>query len=94
MGQSDEGNINLLVSQQFEEVPPEPLFQSHGYQWIGFSKRTNGLRHQWMKWTRGHNPYADPALLAPRRAPGRFKSVIELGKDSTSIIKEGAPGVG
>src|SRR5215467_11189266 len=74
--------------------PTEPFFQSHGYQWIGFSKRTNGLRDQWMKGTRGHNPYADPALLAPRRAPSCFKGVIELGEDSARIDKEGAPGIG
>src|SRR5262249_36109435 len=94
MGDSDEGNINLFASQQFQKVSTEPFFQSHGYQWIGFSKRTNGLRDQWMKGTRGHNPYADPALLASRRAPSCFKCVIELGKDSARIDKEGAPGIG
>ena len=94
MGRSDERNINLFASQQFEQFPAEALFQSHGYQRIGFTKRTNGTRHQRMKWTRGHNPDADSALFASRRAPCRFKSMIELSKDRAGIVEEGAPGVG
>jgi hypothetical protein len=45
MGRSDQGDINLFASQQFEQFPAEALFQSHGYQRIGFTKRTNGTRH-------------------------------------------------
>src|SRR5262249_17177945 len=47
-----------------------------------------------MKWTRGHNPDADSALLASRCAPCRIKSMIELGKDRAGIVEKGAPGVG
>src|SRR5262244_3543585 len=47
-----------------------------------------------MKWTRGHNPDADSALLASRRAPCRIKSMIELSKDRAGMVEEGAPGVG
>jgi len=46
-----------------------------------------------MKWARGHNPYADAALLASRRASSRLKRVIKLGEDGTGIIEEGAPGI-
>ena len=46
MGRSDERNVDLFASQQFEQLPAEALFQSHGYQRIGFTKRTNGTRHQ------------------------------------------------
>src|SRR5438309_10689863 len=94
MGHSDECDINLLASQQLEQLPAEALFQSHGYQRIGFTKRTNGTRHQRMKWTRGHNPDADAALLASRRAPCRIESMIELSKDRAGIVEKGAPGVG
>jgi predicted Zn-dependent protease len=47
-----------------------------------------------MKGACGYDPYADSAFLASRRAPSRFKSMIELGEDSTGIIEEGAPGIG
>jgi hypothetical protein len=47
-----------------------------------------------MKGACGHNPYADSAFLASRRAPSRFKSMIELGEDSAGNIQEGAPSIG
>src|SRR4051812_2130209 len=94
MGHSDECNIDLLAAQQFEQFTPEALFQSHGYERIGFTKRPNGTRYQAMKRTCGHNPDADPTLFPSRRAPGRFESMIELGKDSTRIGEEGMPGIG
>jgi hypothetical protein len=94
MGHSDERDIDLFASQQFEQFTAEALFQSHGYQRISFTKRTNGTRHQRMKWTRGHNPDADSAFFAPRRAPCRFKSMIELSKDRAGIVEERAPGIG
>jgi hypothetical protein len=94
MGHSDECNIDLFASQQFEQFPAEAFFQSHGHLRIGFTKRTNGTWHQRMKWTRGHNPNADSTLFASRRAPCRFKSMIELSKDCAGIDEEGAPGIG
>jgi hypothetical protein len=47
-----------------------------------------------MKWTRGHNPDADSALFASRRAPCRFKRMIELSKDRAGIVEERASGIG
>src|SRR5215467_323978 len=47
-----------------------------------------------MKWTRGHNPDADSALFASRRAPCGFKSMIEPSKHRAGIVEEGTPSVG
>jgi hypothetical protein len=91
---SDESDIDLFASQQIEQFPAEALLQTDGYQRIGLTKRTNGTRHQRMKWTRGHNPAANSALLASRRAPCRIESMIELSKDRSGIVEKGAPGVG
>ena len=94
MGRSDKGDVDLLASQHFEQFPAKALFQANGYERIGFTKRTNGTRHERVKWTRGHNADADLALLAARRAPCRFKRMIELSKDRAGIVEESVPGSG
>ena len=42
----------------------------------------------------GTIPMLDSALFASRRAPCRFKSMIELSKYRASIVEERAPGIG
>jgi hypothetical protein len=94
MGRTDEGGINLFVSQQFDEFVAESLFQSQRDQRKSFLKRTNDAWDKWMKRTRRRDPDADTALLTARCAPGRFKCVIELRKDRPGIIEKGPPGIG
>src|SRR5690349_20445946 len=94
MGRSDEGDVDLLTSQQFEKLAAESLLQLQRYLRVGLLKRANDARHERMKRACGHDPYADSAFLAPRRATSRFKRMIQLGEDSTGILEEGAPGIG
>src|SRR5262249_10861140 len=91
---SDDGCVDLLIPQLFNEFAPGALFEPQGDLRKRIAECTNNARYKRMKRTCGRDSDADSPLLAARSTSCGFSRVAELIQYRTGIFEVGATGVG
>ena len=84
----DEGGVNSIISQLFDELVAEALLKRQRHQRESFPKRANDTWQERMKWASRAHADADAALLAARSLSCCFKCVVKVCQYRASLVVE------
>src|SRR5437762_1216138 len=93
-GHKEEYRIGPFISQAFDMIAGDALFQREEDQRESIPERANDAGDEWMKSSGSREAHADPALLAPCRPTRRLKHVIKMEEYRASLPEENMTSLG